>query len=66
MSIEQIKKGAFDRIFKSWKSSLVAVVVMAVCFWLVYAEKASILEAIIGGALPVLYFLFINDKPKNT
>ena len=58
-----ISKGIIDRIFKSWKTSLIGLLIILGSLGLVYAEKASLTEAlafIIGG----IGLFFIKEKPK--
>lgn len=50
-----------DRIFKSWKTSLIGLLVILGSLGLVYAEKASLTEAlafIVGG----IGLFFIKEK----
>jgi len=50
----------FDRMFKSWKTSLVGVLIMAVCSGLLWFDKITPLQSAIG-AVGLLCFLF-NDE----
>ena len=54
----------FDRIFKSWKSSLVGVLVICVCAGLLWFDKITPIQS--GIALvSILLFLFDDDKFKK-
>lgn len=50
-----------DRIFKSWKSTVAGIVLIALCFGAVYLDKASLTEVsvfILGGFVG----LFTKEK----
>lgn len=57
----------YERLFKSKKSTAIAVGVLASCLALVYFEKATF-DQIVYGAPVILYFLFKKDvtKPNNS
>lgn len=51
----------FERVFKSWKTTIVGLVVFAVGCILVYSEKATLTE--FGGFLGVAFaLLFSKDS----
>lgn len=55
-----------DRIFKSWKSSLLGVGIIAACLVMVFAEKATLTEVgvFIAGGLYALYYKGKDNGPK--
>ena len=50
----------FDRIFGSWKTSLVGILILAICGVLLWFEKITPLQSGIG-LVGILCFLF-NDE----
>lgn len=50
-----------NRLFKSWKTTVLGLAIIVVCFVLVFLEKASLTEVstfTIGG----FYLLFLKDE----
>jgi len=54
----------YNRIFKSWKSSLIGVIILLGTLGTVYAGKATLTEASIFIAAGVGAF-FLNDGKKK-
>lgn len=49
-----------ERIFKNWKTTVFGILLLAVCFVLVWFEKATLSE--VGGFVPVGFgFFFLKD-----
>lgn len=57
----------YERLFKSRKSSAIALGVLLICILLVFLDKASLTEVSIAAPV-ILYFLFKKDvsKPDNS
>lgn len=56
--------GIVNRIFKSWKTTLIGVVIILGALAAVFADKASLTEA--GAFIGVgITLFFINDKGNN-
>ena len=54
-------KPLIERLFFSWKTTLIGMSIIAVCFLLVFLEKATLTEVstfTLGG----FYLLFIKDE----
>lgn len=54
-------KPLIERLFFSWKTTIIGMSILAVCFLLVFLEKASLTEVstfTLGG----FYLLFIKDE----
>lgn len=59
-----MKKQITDRIFKSWKTTLIGIVLIASAILAVFEDKATLTEAlffITGG----VGFFFFNEKPTK-
>ena len=54
----------FDRIFGSWKSSLVGVLIIFLCVGLLWFDKITPLQSGIG-LVAILLFLFDDKKFKK-
>lgn len=57
----------YERLFKSPKSTVIAIGILVSCLLLVYLEKATF-DQVVYGAPVILFFLFKKDvsKPDNS
>ena len=58
------RKNLVDRIFQSWKSSILGLLIILLAAAAVFMDKASLTE---GGAVIAMGIglFFINDKPRS-
>jgi len=53
-----------DRIFKSWKSSLIGIIIIAVCIVAFFIDKVSLLEMFAGMGAGLALF-FVKDGKRQ-